>query len=63
MVDGELLNWADAIIIMDGKNFKLSLLLDPEIEEKLIWLSALFLEFPVEIQDPYNKSLEQRALL
>jgi len=63
VVDGALLNWADAIIIMDGKNFKLSLLLDSEIEEKLIWLSALCQEFPVEIQDPYNKSLDQQRAI
>lgn len=64
IVDNDLLNWAEAIIIMDGKNFKLSLLLNSGVEEKLIWLGALSPEVSIEIQDPYNKSLnQQRAIV
>lgn len=54
------LNWADAVIIMDGKNFKLALLIDPALEHKLIWFGALSDGFPVEIEDPYNRAKEHQ---
>lgn len=64
VVDNNDLNWADAILIMDGKNYKLALLMDPSLEYKLIWLGGLSDGFPVEIEDPYNRDKErQRAII
>jgi|GEM_PF-2512733 len=64
VVDKRDLNWADAVIIMDGKNFKLSLSMEPKLEHKLIWLGALSDGFPVEIEDPYNRAEQyQREII
>ena len=60
VVDDELIRWADAIFIMDGKNYKLSLMLDPGAEKKIIWLGSLNSNDNVEIQDPYNKTKEEQ---
>ena len=64
IVDRELLSWADFIVIMDGKNYKLSLQIDRGIENKLIWLGSLCKGTPVEIADPYGKNqIEQRLIV
>jgi len=63
VVDNVMLEWADAIIIMDGKNFKLSLLQNPAIESKLIWLGSLYKKLPIEIPDPYSKNIEQQKTI
>ncbi|MCW9014624.1 MAG: low molecular weight phosphatase family protein [Gammaproteobacteria bacterium] len=60
IVNQSLFDWADAIIIMDGKNYKLSLLLDISVSNKLIWLGALSDEISIEILDPYSRSHEEQ---
>lgn len=62
-VNREMFEWADLVIIMDGKNYKLSLLLDPTSEDKLIWLGGFCSDYPVEIEDPYNKSADEKRLI
>jgi protein-tyrosine phosphatase len=58
IVTKESFAWADAVIIMDGKNYKLSMMLSPESEKKLIWLGAFDSEQDNEICDPYGQSME-----
>ena len=59
-VDKKMFDWADHIIIMDGKNFKLSMILDNQIENKLVWLGAISSINIKEIEDPYCKSEEEQ---
>ena len=63
VVDASLFEWADAIIIMDGKNYKLSLMQAPKVANKLIWLGGLCRDSSIEIQDPYNKPVDQQKII
>lgn len=56
VVTNETLEWADQIIIMDGKNYKLSMMLNNNVSTKLVWLGSLVSGSTVEIEDPYDKS-------
>ncbi|MCW8934282.1 MAG: low molecular weight phosphatase family protein [Gammaproteobacteria bacterium] len=49
-------NWADHILIMDGKNYKLAMQINSDIKKKLVWLGALDSFTDIEIDDPYAKS-------
>jgi len=62
-VDKNMLDWADHIIIMDGKNYKLSMLLNNNIESKLIWLGAISSNGIKEIEDPYSKSIDEQLII
>ena len=60
VLDNCLLDWADVVIIMDGKNYKLSLLKSRDVESKLVWLGSLDDKQQVEIRDPYSKSISEQ---
>lgn len=59
VVTNDLLDWADHVIIMDGKNYKLCMMLNNKVSNKLIWLGSLNSGSKVEIEDPYGKSEEE----
>lgn len=54
-VSDEMLSWADLVLIMDGKNYKLTLQLCPACNNKLVWLGAFKNQGNVEIDDPYGQ--------
>ncbi len=56
VVNQALLDWADKVIIMEGMQYKSTLLMDASLSDKLIWLGAFDSNNPVEIPDPYGKS-------
>ncbi len=60
VADSEMTGLADAIVIMDARNWSLLMRLDPATESKLIWL-GLMDGGAVEIEDPYGRSPEERA--
>lgn len=60
LVDDSMIQWADIIIIMDGKNYKLLLLKNKFVKNKIIWLGAINRKDSVEIPDPYGQSIEKQ---
>lgn len=50
-----MLSWADLVLIMDGKNYKLTLQLCPACNNKLVWLGAFKNQGNIEIDDPYGQ--------
>lgn len=59
VVDREMTTWADAIVIMDVRNWTLLTRLDPAAADKVIWLGIMDGE-GVEIMDPYGRSPEEQ---
>jgi protein-tyrosine phosphatase len=48
-------SWADIIIIMDRYNWDLLTRLDPDCENKIIWIGAFSINKSIEVSDPYGK--------
>lgn len=59
VVDREMTAWADAIVIMDARNWTLLTRLDPAAADKVIWLGVMDGE-GAEIMDPYGRSPEEQ---
>lgn len=55
-VDKALIKWADYILIMEGMQYKMTLVMDATARQKLIWLGAFEKANPVEIPDPYSQN-------
>ena len=47
-------DWADLVIIMDGKNRLMLKDLVPEADEKIIWLGAWSGDSRPDVEDPYG---------
>lgn len=56
--------WADLILLMDFRNWKMMRDFDPEANEKVLWLGAFGKQRPSEIPDPYEKEpAEMRTII
>jgi protein-tyrosine-phosphatase/predicted ATP-grasp superfamily ATP-dependent carboligase len=58
LVDEEALAWADAVVLMDQKNFELLGERHPDALSKVIWLGAAAAGGGAEIDDPYGEDEE-----
>jgi len=59
VINGELVEWADAIIIMDSHNWYALADYGNKALSKVIWLGAVLDQQSVEISDPYGKPEDQ----
>jgi len=59
VIDHRLANWADIIVIMDGKNWNLLIEFDKKLPAKTVWLGAFLDKKDIEIDDPYSKNESQ----
>ena len=61
LINKELIDWSDAILIMDCKNWDELSSLHMGGKEKVLWLGAFGKGESVQIEDPYNKPMESVA--
>ena len=58
-ITGESVRWADLILLMDYRNWKMLQDFAPEAESKSLWLGAFGSSGSGEIPDPYGKEPEE----
>ncbi|UQA55500.1 ATP-grasp domain-containing protein [Polyangium aurulentum] len=63
IVDPEDVRWADAIVVMDQRNYDLLRELSPEALGKVVWLGSLGEGRGPEIADPYSEAPEKIAVI
>lgn len=59
LVDTALVAWADAIVIMDGKNWEMLSSFGKSVLDKTVWLGAFLVDDSIAIPDPYGKDLAE----
>jgi protein-tyrosine-phosphatase len=63
LIDVPLVEWADLIVIMDRHNWDALVRLTDRALPKIAWLGAFLEKGPLEISDPYGRTLSEQQVI